>query len=221
MDNPLLLSVKKTTEYKDRRYNNYAVMNRFVEDKQIAMFSISKCACSTIFYNSMRLRNIYDISDINQYEYKHFSHWKNTLLQNLTFSQDLNKDEYYYIAIFRDPIERLVSAYYTLTIFYQKDMNYEQYVKYLIDAFKQDEYYVNRHVLSQFDQYDIEAVDLFVHINNLSRYFLSINIENIHINKSILCFKNIQLPINNELKSLLERDYEIYNNILNSDKLFK
>lgn len=221
MQNPLLFPDKIINNKKDIRYNNYALMNRFVEDKQIAMFIVSKCACTSIFCTSMRLRNIYNVPNINQYEYKHFGLWGTKQLDEQTLSRDLNKNEHYYVAVFRDPIERLRSAYFTLLTYYQKDINYEQYINYLIEAFKQETYYVNRHVLSQFEQYDLEVVDLFVHINDLPKYFQSINIENTHINKSTSCFKKIQLPVNDELKSLLEKDYTIYNDILNSNKLFR
>lgn len=194
-------------------------MNRFIGDKEIAMHLISKCGCSSIFYNSMCIHNI--ATDEQQvFEYKHLSAWHNDDVCNaiIKYTKEDNK---YYVGVIRDPLERIKSAYYTLTTFFKLEMSTQQYVTYLIEALEQDEYIINRHVLLQFRQYDYKETDLFVHINDLNRYFSSINIENCYINKSIPSFKKIEFDIDTKLLSLLEKDYDIYNDILNSDKLFR
>lgn len=77
---------------------------------------------------------------------------------------------------------------------------------------------IDKHIESQFVQYDIEDIDLFEHVNDLDRFFAKHNIatEPLNVSREKIKFNNEDI-----LLELLEEDYHIYNNIMNSDKMFR
>lgn len=189
-------------------FNQYVILS---QKYKIITPIISKNACSSLKLISIQLECLKNKLKFSRLDTSYW-HCNNGKIFNLNKYKDFKK-----VAVIRDPIQRIISAYNTIG----RNIDFNLYIKNVIDTFKKYELYnIDRHITSQFIQYDYQNVDLFIPIKKLNKYLNTIDIENIIINKSN--FNNLIIPEENriELLELLKNDYKIYNSILNSNKCF-
>lgn len=176
--------------------------------------SIPKCACSTIemFYNKLNNKKV-----------EHRTKHQHLLPDAFNFNSYIdirkqNLDDCLVCCVIRDPLERIISSYHTFTNIdaHNYTLSFDNYIKSVVltlqsyDIHKQD-----RHIRSQFWFYDIDRVDLFIHINNLDPFLKTI--DHRYNNRRYNVSKSKQKFIyNKELHRLLKEDYKIYNYILNN-----
>lgn len=178
---------------------------------------ISKNACSTLFYSLIWSKNDIKYKNLQQYDTLSGLWYKRQkyIINDISILESQNC-----FAVIRDPLDRIASAYKTLS-YTELGMTIDIYVNNVLDAFKlaEDSKYIDRHIASQFIQYNSELINEYVKIEDLSTFLCSKNIEYMTINKS-----KHQIDLSNykpELLPYLESDYEIYNNIINSKQLYK
>lgn len=191
---------------KDRE--EYVILSK---SKRIKTPLVPKCGCSTLLLTALKDNNI-DYSEIKDYSNELPPHlW---IKKNRILIAPEEYSQYKAIAVIRDPIKRLESAYNTIG----NGMVYDDYISYLIKELSySDNKYIDPHIRSQFSFYKEKDIDLFIELRDLDRYFGSIGIPVLHANISHSSFK----IKDNKLLNLLDEDYQIYNAILNSDKLFR
>lgn len=170
---------------------------------------VSKCACSTML--KMVIENLG--LDVNRGKYDSLKgEWR--LLSDIKLKTEDFKENHKTFAVIRDPLERIESAYTTIG----GNMSVDEYVENILLAFGHlHKLLINRHIVSQFLFYDVSKIDVFVPIEKLDEWFEYIGANN---NGSINCSRQ-KIKIDDErLMEYLKEDYEIYNLILSSDKMF-
>ena len=188
-----------------RYYNKFIVIS---EPKKIATPIISKNACSSLFKIALVRAGYECYCD----KYGNIIKWWGKRDSLLIKEEDL--PNYKKVAVVRNPLDRICSAYNTIG----NNMPREDYVNEVICALSNyDANDINRHIASQFAQYDTNLIDEFIPIEYLDEYLHLIDIGAERINVSRYPFK-----IDNErLDELLEGDFKMYNEILNGDKCYK
>ncbi len=183
--------------------------NKFVGiSENIATPIISKNACSSLFKIALN-RTGYEC---------HCDKYDNLIKWWGKRKYLLIKEEYLVnykkVAVIRNPLDRICSAYNTIG----NNMPREDYINEVIGTLSNyDTNDINRHIASQFSQYDMNLIDEFIPIEYLDEYLHSNHIRVERVNVSKHTFK-----IDNErLNELLSEDFKIYNEILNGDKCFK
>lgn len=187
------------------------VHNRIIpisEEKKIATPLICKCGCSTLLKIALLSKGL----NCETGKYENLSAWWEHCNDMLIDKEHLA--DYKIVAVVRNPLDRIGSAYNTVG----NNMPVEDYVEKVIYTLENFEpCHIDRHIVSQFEEYSLSMVDEFVPIEYLDKYLhsIGIDIERINVSKS-------PLKINDErLKKLLSNDFRIYNEILNGDKCFK
>ena len=188
-----------------RYYNKFIVIS---EQKKIATPIISKNACSSLFKIALVRVGYECYCD----KYGDIIKWWGKRDSLLIKEEDLSN--YKKVAVVRNPLDRICSAYNTIG----NNMPREDYVNEVICALSNyDANDINRHIASQFAQYDTNLIDEFIPIEYLDEYLHLIDIGAERVNVSRHPFK-----IDNErLNELLEGDFKMYNEILNGDKCYK
>lgn len=193
-------------------YNEYNNYNKYVilsKEKKIITPIISKNACSTLA-KLVLLNNNINIS-LDKYSALNDYYWKQ--LHKHTISINNLNDEYKIVSVIRDPIDRIISAYNTIG----RNISVNDYLNKVIYTFNNYyDYNINRHIASQFIQYDINKTNLFIPINKLDDYLKTIDITIDRIN----CSKSEITIDRNKLLPYMYKDYILYNHIINSDKCY-
>jgi hypothetical protein len=186
--------------------------------KGISAFIVSKCASSTIAMLAIKHKNLHLFDNDVDFEYLNFGDYDDNLWKEIdehVFYKYEKTNENKTIAIYRDPIERLLSAKITIA----PNTSLEEYLNRVIlthASLPISE--IDRHIMPQSAQYDPSCVDLFINIRDLKSYISSIGLENIAVNKTQEKVKNTYdvdilnkyLPI---LKKLYTCDYEMIDSI--------
>lgn len=150
---------------------------------------VAKCACSSLSLMAAKRSGSWEqISSVNdeQFEYKHFgqidySIWPTLRSSILLDDSAIDRSKNNIVAVYRDPVERLISAKHVL----DRNSTLEQYIENVIETFRCcDIKDIDMHILPQSLQYDAEYVDLFVDIKKLPKYFKSIGLQNVAVNKT-------------------------------------
>ena len=192
-----------------RYFNQYVILS---QKYKVITPIISKNACSSLKLISTELQKLK-----NKLEFSNLgvSIW--TCSKGKVF--DLNKyKDFKKVAVIRDPLQRIISAYNTIG----RNIDFNLYIKNVINTFKNNELTnINRHITSQFIQYDYKNIDLFIPIEKLNKYLNTLDIKDIIVNKSTFTNLTIQEQDKMQLLELLKDDYKIYNDILKSNKCFK
>ena len=189
----------------ERFYNKIIPIS---EEKKIVTPIISKCACSTLFKIALLSKG----KDCVTGKYESLNGWWGYLKKMLIDNKHLA--DYKIVAVVRNPLDRICSAYNTVG----NNMPVQDYVKKVIYTLENFEpCHIDRHIASQFEQYNLSMVNKFIPIEYLDKYLhsIGIDIERINVSKSPLKIDN------DRLRELLNNDFRIYNEILNSDKCFK
>lgn len=185
-------------------YNKFIVLS---EQKKLATPIISKNACSTLFKVGLLEKGI----QCDSIRYENLDSWW-WLLPRLLIKEE-NLLNYKIVAVIRNPLDRISSAYNTIGNNISKE-DYIDNVIHTLENFKEED--IDRHITSQFIQYDLSLIDMFIPIEYLDEYLhlINIDIERVNISKS-------PFKINNErLLNLLDNDFKIYNDILKGNKCF-
>lgn len=187
-------------------YNKFVVISK---TKKIITPIISKNACSTLFKIALL-----DATGKECYKNK----YDNLCIEWLQLDSLLVKEEdlvnYKKVAVIRNPLDRICSAYNTIG----NGCNKEEFINKVINTLENfTTCDIDRHIASQFAQYDLQLIDEFIPIEYLDEYLYSIGIKTDRINVSRYTFNTN----NKRLIELLNNDFKIYNEILNSDKCFK
>lgn len=187
-------------------YNNFILIS---ENKKAVTPIISKNACSTL----VRIALLEAGKECNVDKYDRLgSLW--TYRNRLLVKND-DLVNYKKFAVIRNPLDRICSAYNTVG----NNLYTEDYVNKVINTLENfNPNDINRHITSQFVQYDLSLIDEFVPIEYLDEYLRSIGIDDV---KKVNVSKS-SIKIDNErLMELLSNDFKIYNEILNGNKCFK
>lgn len=189
------------------------------DKKHLLMLLTPKCANSTIanlFYNENCGKTVID----NVYApWK----WKQYFVHD-KYVDIHDYDNRLSVAVLRDPLNRLVSAFKTFNDYIsrcRKTYTIEQFAETVINSYEcEDErYHMDRHITSQFKFHNYDDIDLYVNIEDLNDFFAEVGIETQAVNVS----KNkVEFPeeYRNKIIELLAKDYEIYNKIQNSEKIY-
>lgn len=216
---PYVISDKYNDGYCINWYLNFGTFN----DKQLVMPVVSKCASSTLtnLYHKINNRH-YDKSNLLQYDWNKFFSFSNYMEQNRINIDKL--ENRLFVAVIRDPIERLISSFRTVSHIHYLNISMYQYIDMINYTYKHClKYSIDRHINNQFLYYEYNKVDMFVRIKDLDKFLGTLgftditkyNVNNIKVD--IELFKR-----NTTLMKNLEPEYEIYNSIINDkNKLFE
>lgn len=180
----------------------------------ISAFMVSKCASSTISMLAIKHKNLHLFNKDVNFEYLNFgdyddSLWKEIDEKVLYKYEETNKNKI--IAVYRDPIKRLLSAKTTIA----PNTPLEEYLKYVILTYASLQVNeIDKHIAPQSIQYDPSCVDLFIDIKDLKHYLASIGLEDVAVNRTSKKVKesydidtiNKYLPI---LEKLYANDYKM------------
>lgn len=209
--------IKNDDKLNEKNYNRYLPIKVLENDKTLIMPLITKCANTTIANLYVNL----NITETNLRRNDNKNFWSLYYIHDKYVNIN-NYENKLCVAVIRDPLERIKSAYRTCCNFnhfiYDVDFYYDM-VCASLEKYKEGKFdNIDRHINSQFTQYDIENIDLFVHINDLDRFFAKhdITTEPLNVSREKIKFNN-----EDKLLELLKEDYHIYNNIINSDKMFR
>lgn len=180
-------------------------------DKDVYIAMISKNASSILFDIVLESNGI--ISNISEHGALN-GYWG--FLKHLAYptSHVLKQKDVIKVAVIRDPLERIESAYNTIGF----DMTIEQYVDCCCWSLEHlPHLYIDRHISSQFIQTDFNLINKIVPMEKLNDYLVSIGINN---TRRINCAKE-RIKINDQrLNNLLVADYKKYNFYKNSSIAF-
>lgn len=192
--------------------------------KPMIMPIVSKCACSTLCALYQYRKSNFNINSLDSQTHFYFFKQRSKLWNiKPTWINKNTKNNYFVCAVIRDPLERLASAYNTLTAVYQQRYKFtiEEYIESLVRTFQHVEpMVINKHVQSQFYQYNINLVDMFVRIEDLDMFLRRYFKEDLNIRFNCSRSK-ITLPKDERLMKILERDFEIYEHIINGDRIYR
>ena len=131
-------------------------------------------------------------------------------------------------AVWRDPVERLVSCYkffclerenrvYFRYLSLYEDNSFERFMEFVrFELKKSNPLYQDEHIRKQSDYYSIEDVDYIIPIKQLNNFLDRYNIpiaEN-YANKTTIDFVLNDESYINEIKDLYQADYDLYNSYL-------
>lgn len=196
-------------------YNKFIVLS---EKYKIATPIVSKCGCSSLMAVAMENSGMHYY---NEDIYDAFRSWG--VQGQLDIKSDKYKnivDELKYVAVIRDPIKRVISAYKTIGT---KSASPNDFIENVIYGLENNADRLDRHILSQFKQYDMSKIDMFVNIDDLDFFLNNIKdndkIEIKRVNCSVRHIKPTKEQ-ETKLNFLLKEDIETYNSILKSDKIY-
>lgn len=223
IDSNLCLSCTRT--YNSNFYSG--IQYGEIADGVVALI-IPKCACSSLSWiaakRSGMLNELFgDVGD-NTFEYHSLNTDENHAWPKLR-KNVLRNDagDAKVVAVYRDPIDRLISAKYTI----DKKSTFEEYIKNVIATFKQcDMKDIDEHILPQSYLYDASKVDLFVNIKDLSQFLESIGQQDVFINKTPSSELNsydrsILDKYISEIKEIYACDYNLIDSIPETKKFYK
>lgn len=213
-------------------WNKYFYNDCYIKiNKNFIANMTSKCGCSTVALQGVSYARNLDISKFN-IEDKHLLFcdydidiW-NTITHdslNINIKDIKNEQDVKVIVIYRDPVERFISAWSTkVSLLYNMSLD---------DAIERTEYAFSnkkvgiccQHFMPQYLCVDFDKVDIFVKLQDYKDFCLENNIHYVMSNKNndekYLNFKPTNEQIN-KIKMLYKEDYIMIKNIENSNKLY-
>lgn len=185
-------------------YNKLVVLS---EEQKIATYLVSKNANSTLYNKALQNKGYVTHFAVNQ----HMNIWWRYLPTCLLDKE--KEDDYQKVVVIREPLDRIESAFHTIG-----GSSIESYIDkviYSLKNFRQED--LDRHIMSQFIQYDISKVNKFIPIQYLDKYLNSIglDLQKVNVGKTHIKIEN------DELIELLQPQINLYNYIFNSNKCYK
>lgn len=213
--------------------NKYLNISKCKDGKDLITFLVPRNANSSLmnmhlYYSSNK--HIY--SKDTSYP---FTWWKCNVSEHyIDISKFPNK---FIFVVVRDPLDRILkSQSYVANKKYQREETRDVNV-YLKDCIETLELYhsgdkfvkanIDRHILPQFDYYNHDNVDMYVHISTLDDF---LNKENITFKPKVNMLSDWQRKtyltddrdpkLIERLREVLEPEYRIYNEIMTSNKIY-
>ena len=206
-------------------------------NNEYAVNIIQKNGCSTLWYlafcqkypDENFLTNNED--SIHAYDFCHFGTQEspNKKYQAKIFSRclidicDVKSGNYKKVAIFRNPIERLLSARNPL-MFWKRLKTNEDFFHFVCDEIKKPMVLADQHIMPQSCFYNFDDIDIFVELKDLEKWLVSIGCEQIILNQTPQGrFKNADEDIKACMPQLLEYykdDFALIERIKGSGKVW-
>lgn len=130
------------------------------------------------------------------------------------------------VAIFRDPIERYKSIFFTPCVVHLNRFDFHENLIQLskTDRLSQDNpLYLDHHYIPQYVYYDFDKIDIFVELKDYKMFCQEHNIPWVMANKNINDnYTNFSISKEDQdiIKKLYQKDYELINKIRQSNKLY-
>lgn len=203
----------------DDKFNNWYQ----ISDNILAL-SISKCGCSTIGYLACLYKGIKEIDKFKDKKYKSLCTLWTSCVRKLEINITNRYQDKKLIVIYRDPIERLVSAYTTIG----KGMPIEEYFKQ-IDYAINNNIVINYHIQPQIhfiqnNNRTIDDIDLFIELKDLKSFIQNeLDIYDSEMNmtppdKKITNYDDLIKPYIGTFMNYYKEDYDMIANIPDSKK---
>lgn len=210
-------------------YIKYSYNNKYLcigthNKKSLITFLVPKNANSTlanIYFKNFHNTFCYEKDTIEEFN------WCKFFVENKFVNLDDIQDKIVFVVI-RDPLERIISAY--KQIGREKHLQFDTYIDIVSNSldlyFKNDPCVlnnINRHILPQFRQYDLNCIDIFVNINDLDTFLEEYGITfkpKINITTNKINTEQYKYSID-KLKKILKPEYDTYNEIINSEKYYR
>lgn len=180
--------------------------------------SIGKIGCTTIHAQTLLYVEKSNIEDFKQISNKHaITVMKDFFTKSSNYKVDPKIDLRKKVALFRDPIERVKSAYRNLFNNFNI-VEFTMNVEATLSQLSSDE--VEHHINLQCNHYDFDDVDIFVELKDYPKFCEENNIPWIQLNQSNS--KNVVMPswCEDILIKTYAKDYELIKNIKQSGKLW-
>lgn len=213
-------------------------LNKFVIlNNEYAVNFMSKCGCSTLGYLAYKQKFkdkeflTCNETSIKDYEYRHFDDYKNKsndyhLKIKTCCLEDIKtckRNKYKTVAIFRDPIQRLISARNPLMSTNKLETN-KEFFEFVDEEIKKPIGLTDQHIIPQAYYYNFNDIDIFIELKFLEKWLISIGCEPIKLNQTP---KNRYEDATEDIKKWLPTlneyykcDYELIDKIKNSDKVW-
>jgi glycosyltransferase involved in cell wall biosynthesis len=234
------------TEVKNELYNNPFKFNKelcidiFGQKNSVigykitdsyVVIGISKNASSTVGLQTLKYNTGMNIQDLSHYEYEHLgdltvcdkvNHWMAINRYRIQVNNVKNYPDQFVVAIFRDPVERFISAYNTKCV-NQYNLSFENFLQNAETLIETTTSLtsINEHIRPQYTFFNYYDVDIFVSNKDYEFWCNEHNIEVLPVNKTK---NNTVVPTENQIeriKELYKFDYELIDKILSSTKLYK
>lgn len=200
-------------------------LNNFyqISDKYV-ICEIPKCGCSTIALQSLCYNEGKNILDYSCCKYKHLNDafggiWTNIKEYSIN-ELHLTKDQQT-IALYRDPIERYISAWGT-TRAYKFDIDFHRNLITIKNNIYTDTY-IDHHYTPQSMFYNFENIDSFIKLEDYQKFCDEYNIPWLMANKNISEeYKKIQVTEEEKeiIKDIYKDDYILLDKIRDSNKIY-
>lgn len=194
--------------------NDYAVSN------------IPKLGCSTVSLQTLKyFRNIKLDYFRKNYEFTHlckFVHKPDGAVFDTARCYNVNLSTKHpdlkLVALYRDPLERFISAFRTYNQFSSKKKSVQEVLKLLEEGLDK----LDQHFYPQSIFYNPDNIDLFVELKDYEKFCEKNNIEWLMVNKTSKTAQPINLTEKevNKIKSLYQSDYDLIDKIKASGKIW-
>lgn len=148
---------------------------------------------------------------------------RNGYLLSVAKSEELQRKNIIRFAVWRDPVERLISCYkyfileknnriYFSYLHLYQEPSFDRFLEFVrFELSKTDPSYQDEHIRRQSDFYSLNDVDFVVPINKINNFLeeYGVRLLNEKINTTSIDFKLDDLDQINEIKHLYSRDYDI------------
>lgn len=216
MDTLNLLRATQNKLYNGSLYigRRYAKIN-----DDYAIISVSKCGCSTaaLLAQEYTKKNVVK-EPIENFTFKHLNDINRNYWSQLDAEVMLKeRPNCKIVAIYRDPIERFISAKHTIA----PNEDWEVYTKIVLQTLKNNSKdNIDQHILPQHYFYNLDEVDIFVELKDLSNFLQSIGVNPIAVNQRKNKQNNIECldKYLQELKQLYAEDYKMISEISKNKK---
>lgn len=194
-----------------------------ISDKHV-ICEIPKCGCSTVVLQSLCYNEGKNISEYSCCKYKHLndvfaSIW--SIIKGYSLNESHLTKNQQAIALYRDPIERYISAWGTRHSGRFNDDFYQNLI-----AIKNNIYtdtHIDHHYTPQSMFYNFENIDIFIKLEDYQKFCDEYNIPWLMVNKNISEeYKKIQVTEEEKemIKDIYKDDYILLDKIQKSNKIY-
>lgn len=209
-------------------FNSYYHNHFYKVSENYVVSMISKIGCSTVALQTKCFNQKLNIEDFKEAEYKHITKlYKDSIfIEILKYKIDY-RNVYKYpgqrvVALFRDPIERYMSIYSTDLPIHPNGNDFNDNLLKVKEHFD-NKTELNYHYCPQYMFYDFDKIDIFVELNDYSKFCQEHNIPWIMVNKNGDPEYKKLVPTDEQkqiIKDIYNEDYILLYKIRNSNKLY-
>lgn len=230
--------IKHELEYNSVRFNTQlhidifgkktSVIGHKISDKYVVI-QIPKIASSTVGLQTLKYNTNANINDFAEYEFEHLgtttngrkNHWMEINRYRIQVNNVKNYPDQYVVALFRDPVERFISAYHTKCVNLY-NLPFDEFLNNTIELINKTTSLssINEHIRPQYVFYNYYDVDIFIDNNDYKDWCYENDIEVLLVNKTK---ENKIVPTEEQIrkiKDLYKEDYELIDKIKLSKKLY-